>query len=157
MLVDTGRIIVSVSWFDRDNNEAETRLYGDSDVALASIEAGVNLFVDRVQPLSSAWPGRWFVRYTFEDDGLSTAVEDSDVLRRLAMFYRTGEVHDRIWVPSGRLELMETVGTYAGIRLDALRPEVAAILLAMQDVTSFIVTPEGDSFPSTFVVGGLAL
>jgi hypothetical protein len=148
---------VSVLFEDRDGNQRPTSLWFPFTISASDLQTAMNLFVTRAGAISDASIRKWDVTYSWEEYGSSTASQDSDVLRRGALFYRNASVYETIWVPSINSALSESSGDYAGIRLDAARTDVAAILTAMQDFVSFICTPEVEPFPTVFVAGGIAL
>ena len=117
----------------------------------------MDIYIAGFQQISDAYIAGWRVEHRFSTDEPGNAAADSDVMRHLGLFYTNGVIYDRLWIPSGRRSLLETTGPYANIRLDAQRPEVTALLLSLQDVLAELVTPEGDTFPTQFVAGGIAL
>lgn len=156
MLVPVPRCPIVFYWEDRDGNTAAQRLYFNhsSDVSVVSTAAG--LWLAGVQGVSNATPRRYTLSYQWDRAGPNDAEVGSDVYRRLALFYRNDYEMAAIWLPSGREELLETEGTYAGVRVAASVPAVADALQLMASVIDFTVTPEGDSFPDIYVVGGMA-
>lgn len=157
MLTAHSRASISVLFEDREGNHGRYQLWAPFAISASDLQAAMSVYLAGLQPMTDAYLPSYTITRKLEDDSPGSAGADSDALRSLALYYSNLGVFDRLWIPSGRLTLLESIGPYAGIRLDALRPDVAAILLAMQDVTAFIVTPEGDSFPGEFVVGGIAL
>lgn len=157
MLTAHGRAFVSVLFRDRDGNGRSTSLSFPFSLPISDLQTAMAMFTTRAGAISDAYIAKWEVTHTFEDYGSSTASINSDVLRRMVLYYRNGEEFDRIWIPSARSELFEVEGPYADVRLDVLNPDVIAALESMQSVVSFIVTPENEAFPTEFVVGGLAL
>ena len=75
----------------------------------------------------------------------------------LALFYRNGEHWEALYLPSPKPEFLETSGPYAGIRLDMSNPDVVTAIEALSAALADVVTPEGDAFPTDFVVGGKVL
>ena len=157
MLTARERAFVSVLFLDREGNRRATSLWFPFSLPIADLQTAMSMFTTRAGAISDAYIAKWDVTYTFEDDGSNTASPDSDVYRKLALYYRNGLLFDRIWVPSARSEIFELIGPYAGIRVDSARSDVVAVLEGAQTVVEYIVTPEGDPFPTEFVVGGLAL
>ena len=157
MLTARDMAFVSVLFEDREGNQRATSLWFPFSLPISDLQTAMNLFITRAGAISDAYIRKWDVTYTWEDWEGSTAGADSDVIRRGAIFYRNGETYEALWVPSIRLDLAELGGDFAGIRLDAARPDVAALLVQLQDVVTFICTPEGDPFPTLYVVGGISL
>lgn len=122
-----------------------------------TVQSFINLYIPRLQALSNAAIVSWTATWSARDDQPEIAALGSDVGSNLVLIYRQDDTHDWIWVPSPRSNLFEQEGTYKGIRLDALRPDVIDILEGWQDVVAVIVNNNADSFPVEFVVAGLSL
>lgn len=157
MLTAHARAFVSIAFEDREGNRRNTSLTFPFSLSEAQIHTYMDLWIDRIRGISNAEIRHYIITHTFEEEGESTADIDTDLYSYFALYLSNGSDYDCIWIPGAKRELLETEGQYAGVRLDAARPDVAAILLGLADITAFIVTPEGDPFPSTFVVGGLAV
>lgn len=154
----TAHIMCSVSlrFEDRDGNHSSTMLWFPFGLPTASIKAAMDIIIPKINAISDAYIASWQIRWSLEDDSPSSAGSDSELNRKMVLYYSKDGIFDRLIVPSARLDLMETTGTYAGVRLDAGRPEVAAILdPGMADLVEQLLTPEGDAFPTDFVVGGI--
>lgn len=156
MLTAHSRASVSVLFRDRGGNERRTSLSFPFSISDSALETVMAYWIERVTPLTNAGIFSWTVSRTFESEIDLTVGEDVELFYKLALYYVKEAIYEAIWIPSPRMDLFELEGPYAGIRLDSARPEVAALLLAWQDVITFIVTPEGDPFPDTFAAGGLA-
>lgn len=156
MLVPVARCPVAFDWEDRDGNTSTQRLYFNHNTAPEVVAAGAVIWVAGVQQVSSASARRFTLSYQWERQGPNDAEVGSDVYRRLALFYRNNYEMATIWLPSGREELLETVGSYAGVRVAARLPPVADALQLMASITDFVVTPEGNGFPDEYIVGGMA-
>lgn len=156
MLVAVPRCPIVFEWEDRDGNTSAQRLYFNHSDARETIEAGAALWLEAVQGVSNATPRRFIMSWQWERVGPNDAEVGSDVYRRLALFYRNNYEMAAIWIPSGREELLETVGTYAGVRVAASVPAVADVLQLMAEVTDYVITPELNPYPNIYVVGGIA-
>ena len=156
MLVAVPRCPIVFQWEDREGNIAAQRQYFNHSSALATVEAGAALWYTAVQGVSNATLRRFTLSWQWEREGPNDAEVGSDVYRRLALFYRNNYEMGAIWLPSGRESLLETEGTYAGVRVAASVDAVADALQLMMPVIDFIRTPEGNPFPSEYVVGGIA-
>lgn len=156
MLVPVARCPIVFQWEDRDGNKSAQRLYFDHDTAPELLASGAGLWLNGVQGISNARARRFIASWQWEDTSATLGEPGSDVYRRLALFYRNSYEMAAIWLPSGREELLETLGSYAGVRVAASLPAVADALQLMAPLIDFIVTPEGDSFPDNYVVGGMA-
>jgi len=157
MLSEHARAVVRVFFEDREGNQRSMSLSFPFSLSLDSIQTYMAIWVSRVGPLSNASIHRYTVVHTLEDDEPASPSGDSTVAEKLVLFYRNEAFFDRIYIPALRQELLETEGVYAGVRLDVALPEVITILESMNDVVAYIVTPEGEDFPTEFVVGGLVL
>lgn len=99
------------------------------------------------------------VRLTWQwrEEQPQVADPTSDVQTRVALYYRNEDGPEAQFVPSPRPELFEQTGPYAGVRVAASDPDVALLLSAFGDALASSLTPEGDPFPTVYVVGGLAI
>lgn len=148
---------VSIVFRDREGNEASTRLSFPFALSDALISTYMGIWIGNVLPLTNAGISSYTITRAYEDDAFERPTEGTQTLDRLVLFYSNGLILDRIIVPSANMDLMELLGPYAGIRVDAGRADVATLITGMQDVVTFVVTPEADPFPTIFVVGGLML
>lgn len=156
MLQAVPRCPLVIDWEDRDGNTSSQRLYFNHTSAPELVATGAEVWINGVQGVSNASPRRFTLSYQWERIGENDAEVGSNVYRRLALFYRNNYEMATIWLPSGREALLETVGTYAGVRVARGMPLVADALQLMAEVVDFIVTPEGNNFPNEYVVGGIA-
>jgi len=75
----------------------------------------------------------------------------------MALYYSNGEEYEAIYIPSGNPLFLETTGAYAGIRLDSTNAFVADVLSDLSLALGAAITPEDEPFPTTFIVGGIAI
>lgn len=155
-MVAVPRCPIVFQWEDRDGNISAQRLYFNHSTAPADVAAGAELWLGGVQGVSNARARRFIASWQWEDTTAVLGESGSDVYRRLALFYRNDYEMAAIWLPSGRETLLETLGTYAGVRVNVYDDAVADALQLMAPLIDFIVTPEGGVFPSEYVVGGIA-
>lgn len=157
MLV-TEPMVHLVFWFeDRNNNKGRHRAYLPFTSSDSQVRGFVAFYIPYLQSLSNAAIVGWTATWSAIDLTPDMASVESDTTQNLVLCYSTDDIFDWIWVPSPRLDLLEVEGDYAGIRLDALRPDVLAILTSWQDVITAIVNSQADAFPTEFAAGGLAL
>jgi hypothetical protein len=159
MLVARERVQCAVHFQDRDGNRRVTTFWFPFAISAGDLETAMGIIMARIVPLTDAYMPKWDATYIWDDDGESTAAEGSDVIAKAALFYRNGPAgaFEALYVPAPRSLLFETTGDLAGIRINATDSTVADLLDGLQDIVTFIVTPEGDEFPTGYVVGGLAL
>jgi hypothetical protein len=103
-----------------------------------------------VEKLTIAWRSR----------ELEPAAPDpaSDTTRRLLLFYRNeAGTREMFAIPSPAPGLFETDGFYAGVRVNISDSSVADAIDSLSAALSVALTAEGDDWPPTYTVGGLAL
>lgn len=157
MLTAYARAHVLIAFEDREGNRRTTSLTFPFSLPVAQIHTYMDLWIDRVRNISNAGIRHYVITHSYEDEEPPITTGDSSVQDKLTLYYSSDAFYDRIYIPALRRELLETGGLYAGVRLDVSLPEVIAILESMESVVAYIVTPEGEPFPSVFVVGGMAL
>lgn len=156
MLVTEPMVQICFIFQDRNDNEGRTYAYLPFAVSDSQVRGFVAFYMSYLRTLSNATIIGWTAKWSAINLTPDMAPTESDVSQNLVLLYRDDDVFDWIWVPSPRLDLLEVEGDYAGIRLDALRPDVLSILEGWQDVITTIVNSRGDIFPIEFAVGGLA-
>jgi len=117
----------------------------------------MDIFIGGLNSISDAYVRSYKVLRKFEAETADIADIGSDVVRRLALYYRNAGVYEAVWLPSARQSITESVGPYAGIRVDNERTDVALALADMQTILDFIVLPDGSIYPDEYVTGGIAL
>jgi hypothetical protein len=151
------RMAVSVGFEDRGGHRRYTRLWFPSSLHTDALRAYMDYWIARTKPITDAHICSWEAQYTIEDFTKPVHADTSDTGRRVVLYYSNGPVWDRLIIPSPRPALFETMGAYAGIRLDTANLMVQAILLGLQEVVSYVVTSDGEPFPPQFQVAGLVL
>lgn len=155
-LAPFGTTTVECVFKDRER-EAEFRLRFPFAQDFNTIAATAQVIADAAQAISNGLLVRITVRKNYADNIGIVAPAESLVTRKMMLYYSNTSQHESISIPSGREDLLETTGAYAGIRLDTSNPVVIAALAALQSALALVETPEGSPFPADFTVGGIAV
>lgn len=145
-------------WRDRDGREAQLQLYLPSNSTREQAEQAVLLAISRVLDLSNAVCSQYKLIWEGTNASEDGAALTSDVNRAGWLFYRNEDnFYEAMRIPSLRDSLLETEGSWAGVRIVAKTTPAGAPLLALEGLTAFLVTAEGEPFPGELVNGGLIL
>lgn len=147
---------VSFTYVDRGGRKGKIKLFLPfATEASHALQFGYDMN-DAFQPAIQASLIEIKVLYEWRESDIPVADPDSNIHRRLVLFYRNEQGFEAISIPSPKAECFQVDGPYAGIKVDAqmvaLEPWVDALAL----VVGALATPEGEPFPTEYVVGGLA-
>jgi hypothetical protein len=110
-----------------------------------------------MQAISDAVPDQFDIYYRWRDTTPPPAAIGSDTARFVAFYYSNGVDSDAIFVPSPNPAIFETLGPYAGIRVDTANPAVLSAVevfnLALETAGASVSFPVGPGF----VAGGRVL
>jgi hypothetical protein len=111
---------------------------------------------DRMAALSNAVLTKIELVWRWTIDDPATPADSSDISRKILMLVTNdaGDINGMI-IPSPSAAIWETIGPYAGIRLDLLT--AAAVGFAEMLLAVDLRTATNDAFGTTLVTGGLAL
>src|SRR5690348_13111029 len=113
-----GTVQAEVLWADRDGGEAKFTTRFPFSLPLETAFSNTVAIVGLMMPLSDAVPIRITLRYRGHEDDTLTPGLNSNVGRYLALYYSNDVDTEPVFIPSGDLSLLETEGSFAGIRLD---------------------------------------
>lgn len=142
---------------DREGNRSTLHLYVPIALSVSEIISFLDARYATIQNMSSASLTSVKVFYFFDFDNPVPAQIGSDVSSYAVLYYSNGEVYEPIYVPSPEPSLFESEGEYQAIRLDATNPALVAFNAAVQSCPWPLATPEGETFPTEYVVGGRVL
>jgi len=143
---------------DRSGNEASSHLYFPISTSVDDVFVAVNNAIPFYAAVSDALIVRVVAEYEYYFVGLPDPSITSDVKRTVLLFYRNEDSRiERISVPSPRVSIFETVGEYAGIRIDMSNPAIIQWAnLTLGDLIIF-KTKDGDTMGPDLLTGGLAI
>jgi len=146
---------VSLTFADRDGNSAVLTLYCAFATPIADAWSFALAMVDYVAPLSDALIVTLQIAYRWTIDDPETPAESSNIERKILLLHvnDADEINGMI-IPSPRIDLWETTGNYAGIRLDLASAGALAWIDMLTGVE--LLTKQGHEL-GALVAGGLAL
>jgi hypothetical protein len=145
---------VGVTFRDRDGNSATLTSYCTFAVPIADAWTFALGVADRVAPLSDAVITAIQIAYRWTIDAPAAPADSSSIERKilLLMVNADSEINGMM-IPSPRVELWETTGNYAGIRLDM----ASAGALAWVDMLANVALLTRDARDlGSLITGGLA-
>lgn len=145
---------MAIQFEDREGNVSPLTLTFPSFWREEQHEAANNYIVPRLAAVSDATIRRIIWKQYLVNDAFTLPPVGSNVRNFVGLFYsNSGEYAcEALWIPSPRNEIFETDGLYAGIRVEALNPQVQNFLAPFLSLP--IVTPEGEPFSVDYIVGG---
>lgn len=146
-----------LQYMDHHGRVAQLRLRYPSSVPYTEVYSRAMQIHARIAPLSSAVLTEVKVQYGIAESDPGMPVSGIPAQEALVLFYRNGEDYDAVYVPGPLPQLWETVGDYAGIRLDmgnsSVAPLVESLNLALGAGAGAVFVSMG----AEFVVGGRAI
>lgn len=110
-----------------------------------------------IQSVSDAVLQKIIISWDWRETSPLEPGDRSDVNRKAVLFYRNDDYYEAIFVPSPINSIFESEGTFAGVRVDPLQPEVAPWTINAPTLLANIVTDEGLPHPTQYQVGGLMI
>jgi hypothetical protein len=145
---------VSITFRDRDGNSAVLTVYCAFATPIADAWTFALAMVGVVTPLSDGLIVAVQIAYRWTMDDPATPAESSNIERKLLLLHVNSEDEiNGMIIPSPRIELFETLGNYAGIRLDLASTGALAWIDMLTRVE--LLTREGHEL-GVLAVGGLA-
>lgn len=156
MLVHSATCRVGLVFTDRDGRKGRCSLHLPfATPADDAINFALHM-ADVLSGISNAVFTSYTISYDAREDTPELADLDANLHRKLVLFYRNEEGFETISIPSPKDIAFETSGSYSGIRADPLSIALAPWNTTIPVVVSTMATPEGEAFPTEYVVGGLA-
>lgn len=155
ILPPTARL--SITFIDRGGNEGKLSILFPATAEPSSVFAWLNSNLSVLTGISNAKIASAVWRLSLRNDSPTEPDDESDSASFLALYYRNEERFEAIFIPSPRTDLYDLQGDYAGIRLQQAGPffSIAAELVSGAAIPH--LQENGEAFPETLVVGGLAL
>ncbi|MBL0830560.1 hypothetical protein JK320_25420 [Klebsiella pneumoniae] len=147
-------VVIGISFRDRDANVSKITFYTPWTLTIAEVWSLAFNLAAHVAALSNAALFKIELLFRFEGDTTTEPPPTSDVSRK-ALLLTTNDADqiNGLIIPSIRA-IFETIGPYAGIRVDIEHPAVVAFGAALEALP--FVTIDGRQF-GTLAAGGLAL
>lgn len=147
--------VVVATVADRGGNRSFLTYYCPVERSVAQVKASFESWLD---PLMTLLDVAWLVvkvskRFTFDDPGTPSGT--SDIHRVGVLLYREGDICEAIYLPSVKEELIQSVGTFAGVGLDTSASAFDTFSAAAISGTPAICTAEGEAWPQVLTVGGV--
>jgi hypothetical protein len=156
-MADSPVVKIQYHWRDRDSNKAVTTMYLPFALTLAQVQTVADGWRSRANALSDAVIVRvTYTWETFHDNDPDTAGPRLFPYKAL-LFYRNVDYYECFVLPAPKASLFETVGNYAGIRVDMSNPTVASDIADLSTALEDTTTIEGYFWPDMYVVGGLCI
>lgn len=149
-------IQVRLLFVDREANKGTITVNVRFSLSDEQLLAFINLIADRTQAISNASLVSTKTYRLYEVQNPSAPSLDSDVSKRVVLFYRKDGEYETISIPSPKSDIFESTGRLAGIRVDAALEELALYIGNAATTLAILCTPEGEAFPTEYVTGGLA-
>lgn len=151
------RLLLRLTFVDLEGNEGVLSFRLAPSLPSSALLDFLDTVQTVVQPLSNASlvSATAYNKYLFPSPNEATI--DADINAKLALFYRSDDIYEAIYIPAPRAEIFEATGIFAGIRVVASNEALVAFNAALVAFPEALATPEGTPFPLEYVVGGLAL
>jgi hypothetical protein len=157
MLTPLSTVAVELMYKDNDGGQAKVTIrlpFGASrDTALA---AGQTI-AGAISALSDALLVSITARYNLEDTSPDAPGILSNVGYYLCLYYSNDLDTEPVFVPSPNPAVLETTGSFAGIRLDLSNPAVVALADALTDALAETLGPDASPWNRWLERGGRTL
>lgn len=156
MIVHGAVCRVQLGFLDRDGRKGSTTL---NLPFLSEINTAISFGIRVGNVLQTALDSTFTtvkVSYNFTEDSPTTAGTESNIHRKVVLFYRNEQGYEALVLPSPKSSLFEIEGVYAGIRVDGASEDLVPFIVGTSALLGAMVTPEGEAFPLEYAVGGLA-
>jgi hypothetical protein len=140
---------------DRDGNTGDFHIYLPWATPVETAFAFAYAAVPVLHAASDAIVTRISVKYTHVIDSHPEPASSADLQRNLLLLLRDGTNFEALTIVSPRTDLIETLGDYAGVRLNMQHPTVQAFATNYALWAIPFTNPEGDPI-GELVTGGLA-
>src|SRR5689334_549667 len=110
-----------------------------------------------IAPLTLAKLSSIVIRYVWQEEAPVAPDALSNVGYYLCLYYSNDVDTEPIFIPSPNPAVLETTGSFAGIRLDLANPAVVSLADALTTALRDTLTPDGVAFERHLVVGGRTL
>lgn len=151
---------VRLNWRDRDGNRARTTLYVPFATNLDALALEAIETIEILKGVSNAVVESFEIVLGYDLSDRGSLVLGDALNSTLALYY--GNVlggTEGLYIPAPRMEILESYGRYAAIRLDGEHPLAEQLLEALADGIDlgFVAGPDGTLYDTIFLVGGLTL
>lgn len=130
-------------WRDRGGNSAKLTVRFPFSIGRDTAFSSLTAIANAAQAISDAAIERITLRYNYHEDGPIAPGILSDVGYYLCLYYSNDVDTEPVFVPSPRTSILETSGSFAGIRLDMANPEVVSLTDALTSALGGILAPDG--------------
>jgi hypothetical protein len=148
---------VAFTFSDRDGNTGDLHLYLPFSTTETEAFACAEAMLPYLHAISNAVVTRITLQYTATIESSTTPAAQSDIHRKLLLFVGNGENIEALTILSPDLDLFETTGPYAGIRVDMQSSLIAAFTNSYSTWAIPFCTEDGDVIGPTLIMGGLSL
>jgi hypothetical protein len=142
---------------DRERNTSTVTFWVSRSLSISALEGFIDTMASHIKQLSDARIIQVKCIIEYDIDNGQEAEPTSDVTRKAVFYYSNGDIYEALYLPSPRSSIFESTGRFEGIRIDPTNESVQDYILALPAIPFGLTTIEGETFPSTFVVGGLVL
>lgn len=148
-------VVIGITFSDRDTNRAKNTFYTAWTLTIADVWALAEHLASALEAISDAALYKIEVVYRWRADDPPDAPDSSSVERKVLLLITNDDAEiNGIIIPSP-IDLFETTGAYAGVRIDLLNPGI----VAFQDMlgTLDFRTDDDRQLGQVVAAGGLTL
>lgn len=142
---------------DREGNTSTVTFWVSPSLSFDELQAFVYSWANLINNLSDARivEAKCIIEHKISNP--PDAGMGSDVTTAAVFYYSNGDTYEAIYIPSPKEVIFEDEGGLAGMRINPLVPAVEAFINSLASLPFELTTPEGETFPPTFTVGGFVL
>lgn len=145
-------LTVKTHWRDNNGNRAQMWLRPAVTDSYSGAAAVINPILEACVAVSDAILLK--VEYEWEIElPESIPGAGATVSRAMVIFYRNGENISSLLVPSPVVELAETAGDFAGIRITRESAAAAGLLTVLENITTGLLDPIERPYGTEFIIG----
>jgi hypothetical protein len=148
-------VMIAFTFSDRDGNTGDIWMYLPFSTPVETAFAFAYAAVPVLHAVSDARVTRISVNYKHVMDSPDEPLSSANTRSNLLLFYRRDTDFEAINIISPRVDLLETTGDYAGIRLDMSNASVLAFADDFATWAIPLTTSEGHIIGPELVTGGI--